>query len=437
MAAEQQLRGFLQGLQHADPGGVVRRITFCELDPRKYRAMARALRRMAASATTPEFGVIVDEASSPPAARPARSGLRPATASARPHDPAYLIAAFESDGRKEWSCRTSLLTAGAKAAVLTGSIRVGRADLARHLAPLEQGSASARDRARIGTALGQLLLAPSVREGLVAMHSRPLVVVHEREASRVPWEVLRVGDSHPALGAGLSRRFQSEALSVARWREDGRGAGPLRVLLVIDPTSDLPGAAAEGGALHERLRAASAAVDVLQGRDATRPRVLAALGAGGYDVLHFAGHAWFDASNPGAGGLVCAGQQILRGSDLEPITALPALVFCNACEAARVRRRSAVPRPATSRSARSFDRGGTGIAEAFLAGGVANFLGTHWPVGDQPALAFSQALYAELLRGETLGAAVLDARRRTAALPSLDWADYVHYGNPEFRLVTR
>jgi hypothetical protein len=436
MAAEQQLRGFLQGLQHADPGGVVRRITFCELDPRKYRAMARALRRIATAAATPELRVIVDEASSPAAARPARPGRRTSTAIARPHDPVYLLAAFEPDGRRDWSCRTSLLTAGAKAAVLTGSTRIGRADLARHLAPLEQGAATARDLARIGTALGQLLLAPSVREGLVAMHSRPLVVVHEREASRVPWEVLRIGDGHPALGSGLSRRFQSEALSVARWREDGRGTGPLRVLLVVDPTSDLPGAAAEGGALHERLRSAAAAVDVLQGREATRARVLAALAAGGYDVLHFAGHACFDAANPGAGGLVCAGREILRGSDLEPVTALPALVFCNACEAARVRRRSA-RRPARSRRARSFDRGGTGIAEAFLSGGVANFLGTHWPVGDQSALAFSQTLYAELLRGETLGPAVLEARRRTAALPSLDWADYVHFGNPEFRLLTR
>jgi CHAT domain-containing protein len=249
--------------------------------------------------------------------------------------------------------------------------------------------------------------------------------------------VLRIGDGFPALGSGLSRRFQSEALSVARWREDGRGAGPLRVLLVVDPTGDLPGAAAEGGVLHERLRAAAAGVDVLQGRDATRARVLAALAAGGYDVLHFAGHAWFDTTQPGAGGLVCAGQEILRGSDLEPVTALPALVFCNACEAARVRRQSSTARRSASRRVRSFARGDTGIAEAFLAGGVANFLGTHWPVGDQPALAFSQTLYAELLRGEALGEAVLEARRRTAALPSLDWADYVHYGNPEFRLVTR
>ena len=77
----------------------------------------------------------------------------------------------------------------------------------------------------------------------------------------------------------------------------------------------------------------------------------------------------------------------------------------------------------------------TGIAEAFLSGGVANFLGTHWPVGDEAASAFSRMMYETLLAGGSLGEAVLAARRRVAAIPSIDWADYVHYGNAEFRLL--
>jgi DNA-binding NtrC family response regulator len=61
----------------------------------------------------------------------------------------------------------------------------------------------------------------------------------------------------------------------------------------------------------------------------------------------------------------------------------------------------------------------TGIAEAFLSGGVANFLGTHWPVGDDAASVFSRQLYETLLQGGALGEAVLAARQRTAALPSI------------------
>jgi len=104
-------------------------------------------------------------------------------------------------------------------------------------------------------------------------------------------------------------------------------------------------------------------------------------------------------------------------------------VFFNACEAARLR-----SAPATARTLlRGLRRSGS-VAEAMLDGGVANFIGTHWPVGDEAALAFATTLYARLARGTPLGAAVLEARQRVHALGSIDWADYVHYGSPQFVL---
>jgi CHAT domain-containing protein len=120
---------------------------------------------------------------------------------------------------------------------------------------------------------------------------------------------------------------------------------------------------------------------------------------------------------------------VLRGGDLENLASLPALVFCNACEAARVRRRRARAdgARAPSRSGRS-----ASVAEAFLAGGVANFIGTHWPVGDAAALTFSSSLYQDLVDGASLGKAVLAARQRVLGSGSVDWADYVFYGNPAF-----
>ncbi len=176
---------------------------------------------------------------------------------------------------------------------------------------------------------------------------------------------------------------------------------------------------------------------MLERDEASRARVLAALAAGTYDVLHFAGHASFDPDDPGRSGLVCARQEILRGADLEGLGHLPALVFCNACEAARVRRRgspaaqaaraSATRRAGLSRSA--------SVAEALLSGGVANFLGAHWPVGDASALAFSRTLYESLLDGRLLGEAVLAARKRVLEQESIDWADYVHYGHSGFSFI--
>ena len=47
-ALEGQLRGYLAGLRRADPERVVRRITICELDARKFASLRRAMARVAA-----------------------------------------------------------------------------------------------------------------------------------------------------------------------------------------------------------------------------------------------------------------------------------------------------------------------------------------------------------------------------------------------------
>jgi hypothetical protein len=438
VAAEHQLRGLMDGMRHADPGGVIRRITLCEIDARKFASLQRAVRRIAPTLAGDDLDVVVDEtanisaAGKPFASRTARSARRE-----KRSDPAYLLVTLAAPAKGPHECRSSLLTAGAKAAVLSGLATFNRRDLESAIRPVERGTATTRDLPRIGTALARLLLAANVREGLETMRSRPLVVVHDREAARIPWEVLRIGVEHPALVAGASRRYASETLSVARWRDDGLAHDTLRVLLVSDPTADLPGAADEGDALAALLTERGIRFDRLENRTATRARILGALGAGTYDVLHFAGHASFDPDNPGRSGLVCHGQEILRGADLEGLGHLPALVFCNACEAARVRKRgsgkASAPRPPPQRAFGL--RRSASVAEAFLAGGVANFLGTHWPVGDAAAAIFSHGLYEALVNGAALGEAVLDARRLVAASRSIDWADYVHYGNPDFRLT--
>jgi CHAT domain-containing protein len=267
-----------------------------------------------------------------------------------------------------------------------------------------------------------------VRDGLLAMRRRPLVLVHDGEGSRIPWETLRVGDVHPALEGGLTRRYTSETMTVARWSEQRTPGTPLQVLMIVDPTLDLPGAADEGTALARLLRAGGASVELLSGAAATRDATLRAFGSGRHDVLHFAGHGFFDAADPGRSGLVCASGEVLRGTDVTRLGDLPALVFFNACEAARVRR----PRRATDASRLFAFRRSTSVAEGFLNGGVANFLGTHWPVGDQAAFAFSTRFYERLLQGAALGECVLDARQRVLALGSIDWADYVLYGSPDF-----
>ena len=123
---------------------------------------------------------------------------------------------------------------------------------------------------------------------------------------------------------------------------------------------------------------------------------------------------------------------VLSGADLAGVSQLPALVFFNACEAGRIR--SAKERLDPDLDVPKRVERNVGLAEAFLRGGVANYVGTYWPVGDAPAKTFANTFYNRLLNGDTISQALLAGRADVLELGSVDWADYIHYGSIDFRL---
>jgi CHAT domain-containing protein len=170
---------------------------------------------------------------------------------------------------------------------------------------------------------------------------------------------------------------------------------------------------------------------VLRGREADWQALSEAFRSGTYDAIHYAGHAYFDRGDPSKSGAICSDHRVLSGADLAGMNHLPALVFFNACEAARIRKQ---PERAGGRSARNRIEQNVSLAEAFLRGGIANYVGTYWPVGDAGAKTFAEVFYAELLKGEAIGDALLKGRRAVFELGNVDWADYIHYGGFDFRL---
>jgi len=321
--------------------------------------------------------------------------------------------------------RAALLGPTPKATALVASRRLDLRLLEREHSRLVPGL-SVADLAEFGERLTELLLPEEIAEALPSVKSSPLVIVHDTASARWPWEVLSLKGWAPAAAQGLSRRYAAEGMSVAKWREQRRRAREFNVLLVINPTGDLPGAVEEG----ERVAAMLAQLDgagitAIRGADATRARLLAEFRSGDYDAIHFAGHAWFDAAAPASSGILCAGGRVLSGADLASMDSVPALVFFNACESGRLR--------ATVNPLRQLNRS-VGLAEAFLRGGVANFIGTWWPVSDSAASAFATTLYRNLAKGDSIGAALNAARGAVRALPSADWANYLHYGSFDFTL---
>jgi pimeloyl-ACP methyl ester carboxylesterase len=423
------LDGFLRGLRDADADHFFRRVVICETQRDRYTALKEELYRLSSTDLCRDVEITFDEEKLPAPPEAAADGRR----GPRPKAPVYLIIRREVAGRNaaDIEVRSAILTAGEKATVVTGVARVG----ARDLATLRKTAADPEllDFSGVGRQLSELLISDPVRQVLPRFREHHLVVVHDASMSEVPWETVAFDAApeawFPAAEAGLTHRYAADNMSVAKWLEQRLEDGVLRVLLIENPTRDLAGAAREA----QRVRKLFAdqpgcRVDTIAGNQATRPALLAAFGSGRYDVIHYAGHAFFDARSPAQSGILCHNHVPLTGADLAGIGSLPTLVFFNACESGRVR---GVEKSATRLKQHTES---VGLAEAFLRGGVANIIGTYWPVGDDAAETFAGTFYGQLLRGEPLRVATQEGRAAIRKLGSKDWANYIFYGDPEFVL---
>lgn len=434
---ESLLAGFVKGLKDADATHKFRSVTLCEASPERFDEIKRELFRLSSTALFEDLEVTFDEIRLPPALPAAPAGRLGPPAK----DPIYLLVRHEGQKSGELDFRTSVLGAGGKATVVSGVRRIKRKALDDKLDQLESASFNFQKAPAFGRALANMVVSEEALSVLAAMKDRHVVVVHDAESSRVPWEILATHATRTdwlfAKEAGLSRRYVADHLSVARWLEERRQDAVLNMLLVVNPTRDLPGAEREGKRILEILGGEPAArIDVLRGADATRAALEKAFRSGTYDVIHYAGHAFFDAADPGNSGILCAGQVVLSGRDLVGLGNVPALVFFNACEAGRVRRAPARGSPAAPTMRERIDRN-VGLAEAFLRGGVANYVGTYWPVGDDPAKLFAERFYKGLMNGQSIGAALVASRKAVWETGSVDWADYIHYGSHDFMLKIR
>lgn len=412
-AAQSQLTGLLEALRELGPERRLRRVTVVSRSQRRLDAARTAMGL--AIAASPNGSLVALQPAATAPARPRRRAPRKAAQS-------YL---FVQEGAGE--LRTALLGPTPKATALAATRRLDGNALEQHLESLGQGF-TPDGIAAYGERLGELLLPASTREALEAVQDVPLIVVHDCAASRWPWEALSINGWAPAATAGLSRRYAAEGLSVAKWRESRRLSPVLQVLLVVNPTEDLAGAEEEGARIGSILAGHGARVQWLRGGDATRARLLAEFRSGQFDAIHYAGHAFFEAAAPASSGILCAGGRVLSGRDLASLDALPALVCFNACESGRIHQ--------PSRVARALGHS-TGFAEAFLRGGIANFIGTWWPVSDAAATRFAASLYGRLSRGATIGAALQAARGAVRGTGCADWANYLHYGSLDFMLKER
>lgn len=439
------LKGFLRGLREGDRESRLRSITMCEVDSNRFAQMHAELLRLTTTSLFDDLEVTVEVLELPPG--PVPISTRPGRTPRPAEDPIYLIVRDMKDSREQetnpdidadFALRASVLTAGSRATVITDVVEINGAELDAHLKQIETQSIHFNNLDAFGEKLASLVLPQLVRKVLSSIKERQLVVIHDARTSRIPWETICIDRWYPAASAGLSRKYEAENLSVAGWLEERRLDDRLRLLLVVNPTGDLPGAEKEGDRIKGLLGGDPAfQVDELRRGEATWSAVRARFRSGDYDVIHYAGHAFFDPHSRSRSGILCHGRQVLSGRDLVHLEKLPALVFFNACEAARVRGgENTEMGEGGEPNIRRLERN-VGLAEAFLRAGVGNYVGTYWPVGDDAAVQFAHVFYRSLVSGSSVGDALQEGRRRVLQLESVDWADYVHYGSPEFLVKLR
>jgi pimeloyl-ACP methyl ester carboxylesterase len=433
------LKGFLRGLSDGDHDGRLRTITLCEADQERFMQMHAELLRLTTTSLFDDLEVTVEIKK----LQPIFSPLLPLSGRAMEfvEDPVYMIVRELIDSRVQetnilfdanFSLRASLLTAGQKATVITDAIDIDGTRLNAHIGQIEKEIFSMDSLESFGEELSRLVLPPLIRKVLPNMKERRMIVIHDARTSWIPWETICLDTWFPAANKGLSRKYEADNLSVAGWLEERRLAEKLRILLIVNPTGDLPGAENEGNRVRKLLGNEPAfQIDTLLREEATWSAVRAGFRSGNFDVIHYAGHAFFDPFNRSRSGILCHGHQVLSGMDLVNLEKLPALVFFNACEAARIRRVEISDREKSDPVAKTLERN-VGFAEAFLRAGVGNYVGTYWPVEDAAAEQFATVFYKGLVNGKSIGDALQDGRKRVMELKSADWADYIHYGSPAF-----
>ncbi len=262
----------------------------------------------------------------------------------------------------------------------------------------------------------------------------PLWFVYDPSLAAIPWELLEIDGQRlcrhipiarsPKLAQGAQRALGYRVMSTDR---------KLRVLLIADPSEDLPFARMECRRLLREFEGSSLA-DRLEVRvmDASCNLIQILEGIHESDVIHFAGHATFSEDDPETNALMLPSDERLDATELIDYWKggrAPMLFFANACASARS------PQASQTRFTHDVTMG---LAQAFLAAGVASYVGPAWVVPDsQATVEFASSFYRRFFAGYCTGQAMMEARNECAERlgeTDLTWARYVLYGHPFNRI---
>ena len=287
-----------------------------------------------------------------------------------------------------------------------------------------------------------------------SLDDRPVRLILDESSAALPWEMM--DDRRPWTAAGeddadsgygppVTRFGVIRQLISMNFREEVRGVGGRKALVIGDPRGEktplkeLPGAQEEAKAVAAALTARGYEVTPLIGTDVKPEDVVSALFSQAWQIVHIAAHGVVDFRFPSdplqepKTGVVIGGSMVLDAEILEQMPMPPDLFFVNCCllgtiEPTEENEHLRSQRPALASS----------VAVQLIKMGVRAVVAAGWEVSDRSAELFAKQVYDGLLNGGAFGDVVRQARSDVHSNYSRDstWGAYQCYGHPDFRLRT-
>jgi len=155
------------------------------------------------------------------------------------------------------------------------------------------------DLKRIGQSLFDELLTPKVKEMLRSTNADTLILYIDDHLVQIPWELLFDGTEFLSLRFSLGRIVSTrQVVSLPQKRKRPQ---TLSLLVLADPQGNLENAYNEGRLIRDKLPDEKFRVDLKTSSIDAR---YLKQHIRDYDLLHFAGHTYFEEMNPSEGGWV-------------------------------------------------------------------------------------------------------------------------------------
>lgn len=241
----------------------------------------------------------------------------------------------------------------------------------------------------------------------------------------IPWELLHDGTSF------LSDKFRiGKTIRGGLHRPTHQENRKIKMLIIADPTEDLPHAQKEGevlfSVLSQKVPTHLLELEFIGGKQVTKLKLLSLIKD--KHIIHYSGHLHFSDDSLENGWLLSDGK-VLKAREIKSTGIDTDLVFSNSCMSAK----SAGKKINTNIMNQ--------YAGAFLTAGIKTFVGTNWEILDnERTIDFTVRFYTFLFSDKSVGESLFLSKefaRRNYHANDLTWANYALYGNPDFSLFVK